>query len=134
MLLPIDVYRFHSIDIGLSVIIIFYLASQIRSLIIRSLLVGIIFIYSIVSLLGEMDLYFSFKKQKIAEKKLLNIVGQYPEKQVCTNNLNAPWVMINNPVAGLPPEANKFSNWKNCSIICIQEGDKWKVTFRKDNN
>ncbi len=127
MLLPIDVYRYHSIDIGMSIVIIFYLISQTRRRIIQSILLGLIALYSCISILREIDLYKFLKKHKDGQQKLIHIIGHYPQEQVCTNDLNLPWVLINNPIAGIPQKASEFLKWKGCTIICIRDGNQWEV-------
>ncbi len=127
MLLPIDVYRYHSIDIGLSIVVIFYLISQTRRRIIQAILIGLIVLYSCLSILREIDLYRFLEGHNYAKQKLIKIISRYPQKQVCTNDLNLPWVLINNPIAGIPQRASEFLEWKKCKIICIREGNQWKV-------
>ncbi len=125
-----DVYRFHSLDTPLLLIGVVLIALALKSRVIKMCVFAVLLFYVIITLNGLRQLYPFLLKLRGRQVKGINLVKKITDKDrlICTNHVNAPWVLIDNPVARLPVNSgNAFVQWKSCDYLALFNGKEWRI-------
>ncbi len=122
MLLPLDTIRFSGIFFPYTLLLAIYLIYKNSN---RIFLATYLFF---LTLCWGINVYYEYHHTLPSIRELyrsyyrtIQQLKEYiPTNKaiICTNNLNLPWFILPNPIAGIPYEdIKKFIRWKKCSLL-----------------
>ncbi len=137
MFWPTDVNRFHSLDAPMVIISCFFIAFYVFSdrRYVKWMTLSILGLYVLLSLRDMAESIPFMNSLKKRQSYAMELASQIAQKDdiICTNHLNAPWVLTGNPVARIPKgRAKEFMQWKECAYIFLFNGEEWRIKRLKN--
>ncbi len=134
MLLPIDIERYSILFFPYIVILVLYTFKRSPRIFDFLLLLGLT-AYWLLGLYQFVTRYPSLRKV-LSEYNLVVESAKKripPDWLICTNDTNAPWSTLPNPIARLPRDRKlwkRFIEWKHCQVLVIHTPTNWIIAKR----